>query len=140
MLFPILLGAVLGALFAHLARSRRSGETRVLAVGLAAAALIYVGLALPGADPRWLLLETAGLAVFGALAWLGRSSALWLATGWVAHVAWDVGLHLDRPQSVVGAWYPLLCVGFDLIVAGHLLRAAPVAPDAAQHHPTGRVA
>jgi hypothetical protein len=50
-----------------------------------------------------------------------RVSLAWLALGWTAHVAWDVGLHLDRPQVIVPAWYPLLCVGFDLVVAGFVL-------------------
>jgi hypothetical protein len=87
---------------------------------------VYVGFALPSADPRWLLIEAAGVALFGTVAWLGRAAPWWLALGWAAHVAWDVGLHLDRAQPLVGAWYPLLCVGFDLVVAGVLVRAAPV--------------
>lgn len=117
----------LGALFVLLAqRRKRSGEIRLLALGLVAAALIYIGLALSaGADHRWLTLGTAGLAVFGMLAWLGvRTSLWWLALGWVAHVGWHVGFHLDRTQTFVPTWYPLLCVGFDLVVAGFLLGAA----------------
>jgi hypothetical protein len=118
---------VLGGLFVLLAR--RLGwraEARLLAAGLTVAALIYVGFALASAG-RWLAIETAGVAIFGALAWLGvRVSSWWLALGWLGHVAWDVGLHLDRPQAVAPEWYPLLCVGFDLIVAGFLVgRAAP---------------
>ena len=127
MLLPIILGAVLGALFVLLAhRRKRRGEIRLLAVGLIVAALIYIGLALGiGADRRWFALESAGLAVFGVLAWLGlRTSLWWLALGWVAHVGWDVGLHLDRAQTFVPAWYPLMCVGFDLVVGGFLLGPA----------------
>lgn len=126
MLLPILLGALLGGLFVLAARGRGwTAEVRLLALGLVVAALIYVVFALPGADHRWLALEGAGLAVFGGLAWLGvRASLWWLALGWVAHVAWDVGLHLERTQAVVGPWYPLLCVGFDLVVAGYLLGPA----------------
>jgi hypothetical protein len=37
-------------------------------------------------------------------------------------MAWDVGLHLDQTPGVVSAWYRLLCVGFDLVVVGYLLR------------------
>jgi hypothetical protein len=117
---------VLGALFVLLARRRPNpGEVRLLAFGLIAAALIYIVLAIPKADVRWLALEGVGVALFTALAWLGlRVSLWWLTLGWLAHVGWDVGLHLDRPQPVVGPWYPLLCVGFDLVVAGFLLSAA----------------
>jgi hypothetical protein len=125
MLEPILAGAVLGALFVVAAsRYGGAGELRILGLGLVVAALIYLGLALPTADGRWLVLETAGVAIFGAVAWIGLVKPGWLAVGWMAHVIWDVGLHLDRAQPVVGPWYPLGCVGFDLIVAGFLLRAA----------------
>jgi hypothetical protein len=125
-LVPILAGAVLGGLFALLARRCGPiGELRLQAFGLLLAALIYLGLALAGPDGRWLVIEAAGLAIFGGLAWLGlRGSSWWLSLGWVAHVGWDVGLHLDRSQPLVGAWYPLLCVGFDLVVAGFLLGGA----------------
>ena len=137
MLLPIVLGAVLGGLFALVARRRkRGGEVPLLALGLVVAALIYIVLALAaGADRRWLTLEVAGLGVFGGLAWLGlRTSLWWLALGWAAHVGWDVGLHLDRPSALVPAWYPLLCVGFDLVVAGFVLGMAaaerPLRPEA----------
>jgi hypothetical protein len=126
MLLPILFGAVLGGLFALVARRLTpTGQARLLALGLVVAALIYVALALAGADRRWLALEAVGLGVFGVLAWFGmRASLWWLALGWLAHVGWDVGLHLDRSQAFVAAWYPLLCVGFDLVVAGFLLGTA----------------
>jgi len=121
MLLPILGGAALGALFAVLAAKRGgAGERRLLALGLVVAALIYVGLAL-SADSRWLAVEAIGVVMFGGLAWLGRRAEGWLALGWAAHVAWDVGLHLDRAQPVVGDWYPLACVGFDLVIAGFVL-------------------
>jgi hypothetical protein len=125
MLLPILVGAVLGALFAIFARMRKGAELRVLMLGLVVAALIYVALALVSDERRWLVTEMVGVALFGGLAWLGlRSSSWWLALGWVGHVGWDVGLHLDRAQPVVGAWYPLLCVGFDLVVAGFVLNSS----------------
>ena len=109
MVHPILIGAVLGALFAIFARMRKRAEPRVLALGLLVAALIYVGLALAHPERRWLLIELAGVVLYGGLAWLGlRFSPWWLALGWLGHVGWDVGLHLDRPQSLEGAWNPLL--------------------------------
>ncbi|HEY8196801.1 MAG TPA: hypothetical protein VIG04_07480 [Gemmatimonadales bacterium] len=126
MLLPIVIGTVLGSGLVLLAsRSGRVGEIRLLAIGLVVTALLYVVLALPGAGRSSLALETGGLAIFGGLAWLGsRVSPLWLALGWAGHVAWDVGLHLERTQHVVPPWYPLFCVGFDLIVAGYLLGLA----------------
>ena len=125
MLQPLLTGAVLGVLFALAAR-RLGGraELRVFGIGLVVAALVYVGLALPVGDGRWLRLEAAGVAIFGGIAWFGLVRPAWLAVGWMAHVVWDVGLHLDRAQPVVGTGYPLACIGFDLIVAGFLLSAA----------------
>jgi hypothetical protein len=126
MLLPILVGTLLGGVFVLIARrSGRVGEVGVLALGLIVTALLYVVLALFGADRRWLGYETGGLAIFGVVAWLGmRVSPAWLALGWVGHVAWDVGLHLEQAQPVVATWYPLFCVGFDLIVAGYLLSLA----------------
>lgn len=123
---PILTGAVLGGAFAVLAARRTPvGELRLLALGLVAAAVIYLGLALVNGNARWLALEAAGVAGFAVVAWLGVRFSPWLLVlGWVAHVFWDVALHIDQPQTLVGAWYPLGCVGFDLIVAGALLRPA----------------
>ena len=105
MLLPILVGAVLGALFAIFARARKSAEVRVLALGLVVAALIYVGLALAGGGREWLVFEMAGVALFGSLAWLGlRASRWWLAAGWVATSAgmWDSIWTEPRPWSVPG--------------------------------------
>jgi hypothetical protein len=126
LLAPIVGGAVLGALFVAIAARRsRSGESQLLAIGLIVVALIYVVFGVFGADWLWLVYEIAGLLFFGAFAWLGvRVSLVWLAFGWAAHVAWDVGLHLDQSQAIVPEWYPLLCVGFDLIVAGFALGSA----------------
>lgn len=113
-------GALLGAGFGLAARARApTGEVRVLAVGLAVAALIYVGFAAAGAaQGRWVLVESAGLAAFAVLAWLGvRRSPMWVVAGWLLHVAWDVGLHRAGQTPFVPSWYPPLCVGFDLVVA-----------------------
>jgi uncharacterized membrane protein len=115
-------GAALGALFVALAWQSRRREAQLLAIGLVIAALVYVVAALFGADRSGLVHQVAGLMLFGAIAWLGvRVSQLWLALGWAAHTAWDVGLHLNRVQAIVPAWYALLCVGFDLVVAGYVL-------------------
>jgi len=124
MLLPIVVGAVLGTLYVVAVRAwAPRAERRVLALGLVVTALLYVGFALAGrAESSTLFLEAGGVALFGLAAWLGSRGALWwLAAGWAGHVAWDVGLHLDRVQTLVPAWYPLFCVGFDFIVAGFIL-------------------
>ena len=129
MLGPLIVGTVLGAGLAVLASRRPAGpRMRLLAVGLGITALIYVLMAVVGgADAGWLAIEGAGLLPFGALAWLGRRNApIWLALGWAAHVAWDVGLHGGPGTEFVPPWYAPFCVGFDLIVAGYALGLALV--------------
>jgi hypothetical protein len=128
MIAELVAGAVSALLFVVLAR--RYGpraEGRLYAVGLVFAAVIYVGFAVfGGAERRWVVVEFAGLLPFTGLAWLGlRSSAWWLAVGWLAHAAWDTGLHLALgTPAFVPAWYPAVCLGFDLLVAGAIgLRA-----------------
>jgi hypothetical protein len=127
MLIPIVVGAVLGVFLVLAARVWTRGVgSRVLARGLVVTALIYVGFALAAQDrSRSLVIETVGVLLFGLLAWLGlRRSLWWLSIGWLGHVVWDVGLHLDRTLAGVPSWYPLFCVGFDLMVAGYLLGPA----------------
>lgn len=114
----ILLGVLAAVPFVLFARTRRL-EDRVYALGLLVAALVYLGLALAaraGVGP--LVGELIGVALFGAVAWLGlRRSALWLATGWAAHVGWDLLLHSLAGSGYAPAWYVRACVGFDLAVA-----------------------
>jgi hypothetical protein len=123
MLLPIVAGAVLGGLFVLFAARKGSrAEARFLAAGLVVAALIYLVLALVKNGGDWLAIEVGGVALFGALAWQGMRGAPWfLVVGWLSHVAWDAGLHLDRASPIAPEWYPLLCVGFDLIVAGFVV-------------------
>lgn len=117
------LGLLLGVGFVRFARRKGTeGELFVFAVGLVVAALIYVGFAILGGETRWTVVEAAGAALFGLLALAGlRVWSLLIAMGWAAHVVWDVGLHLVTPRSFVGAWYPTLCVSFDLVVAGYVV-------------------
>lgn len=124
MLFELAVGFALGALLVLYAR--RGGPAReapVFALGLVVAAVIYIGFALAnGAPVRSLLLESLGVLPFGFLAWLGlRRSQLWLALGWAAHVAWDLGLHAGNgAPAFVPSWYPVVCASFDLLVAGYI--------------------
>lgn len=99
--------------------ARRQGpalERAWIAWGIAVAAFIYLLFAVAGAAPlRWLAIEAAGLAGYGAVAWLGLRRAAWLVgAGWAAHVAWDLG---HGASAFVPFWYPLLCIGFDVVLA-----------------------
>ncbi len=117
-------GAALGALFAAWAGPpERTRGSRIYAIGLVVLPLVYVGLALVrGGGPRALLLESAGLVRFGAAALLG--SRAWpplIGFGWIAHVAWDVGLHAAGASGYAPPWYAPLCVGFDIVVGTAVL-------------------
>jgi hypothetical protein len=124
MLFELALGFALGALLVFYARrGERAREAPVFALGLVVAAVIYIGFALAnGAPVRSLVLESLGVLPFGLLAWLGlRRSQLWLALGWAAHTAWDLGLHAwAGAPAFVPSWYPVVCTSFDLLVAGYI--------------------
>lgn len=118
----LLIGVVACGVFILVARTLKpERELRLYATGLVIAALIYVGFTAQGAAPAWLFLELAGLVVFTLLAWLGlKISALILAFAWAAHVAWDLALHKLLDVAFVPDWYPVVCVGFDLLLAGYI--------------------
>jgi hypothetical protein len=118
----LLIGVVACGVFILVARTLKpERELRLYATGLVIAALIYVGFTAQGAAPAWLVLELAGLLVFTLLAWLGlKISPLILAFAWAAHVAWDVLLHKLLDVGFVPDWYPVVCVGFDLLLAGYI--------------------
>ena len=118
----LLIGVISCGVFIALARRMsQQRELRLYALALVIAALIYVGFTARGATPAWLTLELAGLAVFTLCAWLGlKISALILALAWAAHAGWDVILHKVLNVAFVPDWYPMVCVGFDLLLAGYI--------------------
>jgi len=121
----LILGFLLGAVY--LAWTRRHGlrqERRLLAVGLAVAALIYLLFAAAAGSTDWLIIEAAGLLVYSAIAWLGtQRSVVWLAAGWGCHPLWDMLLHLNGEGARIAPdWYVIACLSFDLLVAGYVLR------------------
>jgi len=120
--FQILFGGALGAGFVFLTRKvlgRRENDG--YAIGLVVAALIYVGFAGVWGTRGDLLAELPGVLIFGIVAALGRwHSPWWLAVGWAAHVGWDVVLHPLDTAGHAPAWYPPVCIGFDLLVAAYL--------------------
>lgn len=122
----ILLGAVAALVAATISRHRGLASfRRVWAVGLAVAAAIYVAFAALAGGAAALAIEAVGLLVFGAIAWLGaRRWPSLVALGWMAHAGWDLALHPPVSGSWAPEWYPPLCVGFDLVVAGYLAGAS----------------
>ncbi|MEM1417201.1 MAG: DUF6010 family protein [Myxococcota bacterium] len=119
--------AFLGALAAlvsvattrRLARTRPDPgrfERRSWAAYLLVAALIYVAFAaLGGAAGTWLALELGGVALYGGIALAGaRRSFRLVGLGWLAHALWDLVLHPAGHPGYVPAWYPPLCLGFDV--------------------------
>lgn len=96
-----------------------SRERRFYAVGLGVAAFIYLIFGMRAGSMGWLGIETAGVVLYGLLAWLGLVRSPWfLVAGWLLHVAWDVGLHATA--LFVPAPYPGWCLAFDVIVAAYL--------------------
>lgn len=98
-------------------------QTRTLSVGLIVAAFIYVGFAILGqASAAWIAVEVAGVAIYSLFAVLGwHSSRWWLMVGWLLHPVWDLGLHFyERGASFTPAWYVLMCLSFDLLVAAYI--------------------
>lgn len=124
MVLQLAAGLALGALLILFARWRgQHHEHRVFAIGLVMLPLIYIGFAFVGEAPAdWIALEASGILPFGLLAWLGRRRlSLGLAIGWATHVLWDAGLHLGpQAPTFVPKWYVVLCISFDLLVAGYI--------------------
>jgi hypothetical protein len=121
-ILALLLGIVFSLGLVRMARTYPpEGERRVYAVGLVIAAILYVIFGVVGgAGARWLALESVGVLIYGAAAWVGlRGRSSLLALGWAAHVAWDVPLHVSGAAvEYTPRWYPWLCVSFDLVIAG----------------------
>jgi hypothetical protein len=44
-----------------------------------------------------------------------------LALGWAFHAAWDAALHKLTAAPFVPDWYPLVCLSFDLVLAGYII-------------------
>jgi hypothetical protein len=119
----LILGLGAGGCFIRYAHLRPRDTKRILAAGLIVAALIYIVFALRAANiSLWLMIEFAGVALYGALGFLGmKGSAWWLVAGWALHPVWDVAIHYLGPgASFAPDWYAIACVSFDLLVAAYV--------------------
>jgi hypothetical protein len=122
---PFLLGAVVGIAFVIGARSQRADRANLIyVVGLVITALLYVVFAISGrASGSSLGLELLGAILYCGLAVAGlRGGRTALALGWAGHPLWDVLLHTSGSGAAyTPSWYPMACVGFDLVVAVGIL-------------------
>lgn len=117
-------GIVTAVIFLFYARSQgQPREFYILGTGLIIAAVIYVGFAALWGNDQWLLIEIAGIAIYGLFVFLAlRFSPIWLAVGWAGHSLWDVALHLlGQGHAIAPEWYVIACLSFDLLVAGYIL-------------------
>ncbi len=120
----LLLGIVAGAICLMYARTRKPAEERLLlAAWLVVAAVVYIGFGLVWGDVYWVGIEAAGVVFYTLFVIFAYQFRFWwLAVGWLLHVTWDVSLHLLGPGAhVAPAWYAVLCIGFDVMMAGYIL-------------------
>ena len=112
------------AILALLPHRKEAIERLLLAMFLFAMPVIYLWGALQHREANGLLVESAGLLLYGTWAFVGyRRSTLLLGLGIAAHgIGWD-SWHHDH-ASYIAAWYPDAClivdVAFALAIAAHV--------------------
>jgi len=123
MLLEILLGFIIALLLFYFSiKIFPKSYLSIWSSGLIIAAVIYCIFALVGKNYDWLSIEFLGVLLYSIPALLSRRySKYWLALGWVLHVLWDVLIHHNGHPGFVPSWYPGLCIGFDLSIAGAIL-------------------
>ena len=96
-------------------------ELIVYGIALAPTAGAYVVFALIGGAFSALPRELLGVLTYGTLGLVGawRLPVL-IAFGWATHVAWDLAVAGEATASYVPAWWPEICVGTDLFLAGYI--------------------
>ena len=120
-LFHAVLGGSLAAIFIAIARRYPEWENGLFALGLLVAALAYPAYGLGALAPSRLGVEIAGVIVFAGFAFLGvRSSSWFLVLGWTAHGLWDLVIPASQDVGYLPSWYALLCLGFDVVIAGYM--------------------
>lgn len=129
--WPVLVGITLGALALiddGVDGSEVTTQLAVVTIIMAAAYLPIGAFRRQLGNPRVLMLETAGVLVFGGLALgallaEGRTAQYLLAAAWLGHGAWDLVHH--RADKVVPRWYAEICAVLDVSVAVGILLAVP---------------
>ena len=122
------IGALAGVGTDLLAENRPPKHRAMLfAGGLLAAAAIYPLARRNRSMGAPLAREIAGLVASGAiLSAAARSTPKQarnvVAAGWAAHAAFDM-VHDSGSDSLIPSWYPAMCAGYDLAVAGRLVTA-----------------
>ncbi|MEM7370765.1 MAG: DUF6010 family protein [Bacteroidota bacterium] len=121
MLLEILIGIGLAAICVLLVKTIfKDKEIPFWRTGLLAAAIVYVVLGLIGQGWGFIGVDLIGVVLYGALAWASRKNLIWLPLGWALHILWDVLVHPAGHPGYVPNWYPGVCLGFDILVAGYL--------------------
>jgi hypothetical protein len=119
---PYLIGLILAlvvcmfALLTGFDRERAFYATVVLVV-----AHYYIVFAAMGATTSVLIAESAGAAVFFALAVMGFKTSPWIiAAALAGHGVYDFFHHLIIHDPGVLVWWPDFCLGFDVLAAAFL--------------------
>ncbi len=91
-------------------------------MGIIIAAIIYVGFVIQKGAWEFLYMELIGVGIFSFLAWLSlKYNNYWLSLAWALHIAWDMLLHDAASTAYVPVWYPVSCIGFDIMIACYVL-------------------
>jgi len=117
-------GAGLAEVAARAAR-RLPAERQVAfyASGLAIAAAIYPAARRRSWGDRRSVGELVALVGYGTASVLAARRPRALAAAWASHALFDA-VHGHDENSRLPSWYPAVCAGYDLVLCGHLARAA----------------
>ena len=113
----------------HLGDRARLFEVRWLALFLAGMPVIYLARWIfkggPSAGYGWLLVELAGVLVYGTLAIAGLKRHWLIAAGIAAHgIVWD-SWHYFPGSSYVPSWYAIGCLVVDIGLATYTATRIP---------------
>jgi hypothetical protein len=122
------IGAALGIGTSIVSESRPPKQrAMILAGGLVAAAAIYPIARRNRKLGAPMAREIAGLVASSAIVTTAAQSTHKkarnvVAAGWAAHAVFDM-FHDGGRDSLIPSWYPAMCAGYDLAVAGRLVTA-----------------